>query len=59
MFNENPILRYYNPNNELTLDRYGIGSIHPQDGYPLGYHSRTPNPSVNYTEIKKEMFDIA
>ena len=55
-----PTLRFYNPNNELTLENdaseYGLGSILNQ----VGYHSRTLNPSEkNYAQIEKEMLAIA
>ena len=61
---KDPTLRFYNPNNELTLENdaseYGIGSILTQDGHPVGYHSRTLNPSENnYAQNEKEMLAIA
>ena len=56
--------RFYNPNNELTLENdaseYGLGLMLTQDGHPVGYHSRTLNPSEkNYAQIEKEMLAIA
>ena len=59
-----PTLRFYNPNNELTLENddseYGLGSILTQDGHPAGYHGRTLNPSENnYAQIENEMLAIS
>ena len=59
-----PTLRFYNPNNELTIENdaseYGRGSILTQDGHPVGYHIRALNPSEkNYAQIEKEMLAIA
>ena len=63
MIVNSPVLAYYDPNKELTLENdaseYGLGSTLMQDGKPIAFASRAlSNTERNYVQIEKEMLAI-
>ena len=63
MVTEAPVLSYYIPNNELTIQcdasQHGLGAALLQNGRPIEYASRAlTGTEKRYAQIKKEMFAI-
>lgn len=58
-----PVLKYYNPQEELTLQRdaseTGLGAALTQEGKPVAFGSRALTPTARgYAQIEKECFAI-
>ena len=58
-----PVLAYFNPSKELTLQvdasKYGLGAVLLQEGRPIGYASKAlTDCEVNYAQIEKELYAI-
>ena len=58
-----PVLAYYNPDTELTLEnnasQYGLGTALIQRGKPIAYASRTlSDTEQRYAQIEKEMLAV-
>ena len=63
MLVKSPVLAFYNPQEELTLENdaseYGIGSALIQNGKPIAYASCSLSQAErNYAQIEKEMLAI-
>lgn len=60
---EAPMLSYYDPDAELTLQvdasQFGLGATLMQNGRPVAYASKSLTPSeIQYAQIEKEVFAI-
>ena len=60
---EAPVLVYYNPERELTIQcdasHNGLGAVLMQDGQPIAYASRAmTDTETRYAQIEKEMLAI-
>ncbi len=63
MISNTPVLGYYDPQGELTLENdaseYGLGSALMQDGKPVAYASRSLlSAERQYAQIEKEMLAV-
>lgn len=63
LVSDSPLLAYYDPNKELTLENdaseYGLGSALLQDGQPIAFASRSLSQSEkNYAQIEKELLAV-
>lgn len=63
MMTSTPVLAYYDPDKELTIQcdssQSGLGTVLMQDGRPISYASRALSPAeTRYAQIEKEMLAI-
>ena len=63
LITEAPVLRYYNPNEELTLQcdssEKGLGTVITQNGQPVAFASRALSETeTRYSQIEKELLAV-
>ena len=63
MIVDSPVLSFYDPNKELTLENdaseYGLGTALIQDGRPIAFASRSLSTTErNYASIEKELLAV-